>query len=328
MPVLCQENNMFPTGRHPSPVTNYTYGHFPGYQGTQYTSQTQDFSQYVDPNTALQQQYTYGVTGSSPSMARPQGMDEWMNYSGMPTTTTSSYSPQSMHYSYRPGGMDYNQHQAPLPQGNQTLTILGSSPQSEGSPTSTTSSGSSGSPSNKQLRPPFDWMKKASYTTSTPSAGKTRTKDKYRVVYSDHQRLELEKEFHYSRYITIRRKSELAQTLALSERQVKIWFQNRRAKERKQNKKREDGGKSSTEVGLHNEAMGEVQGMSLPLNNIHIKSDPSDDYCQSTTHMQDQGQGHMVHPTSPLHVNTTRDTSPLHVPTIKMDPSELVTQHA
>ena len=52
--------------------------------------------------------------------------------------------------------------------------------------------------------------------------GRTRTKDKYRVVYSDHQRLELEKEFHYSRYITIRRKAELAQALTLSERQVRI----------------------------------------------------------------------------------------------------------
>ncbi|KAK3930058.1 Homeobox protein CHOX-CAD [Frankliniella fusca] len=71
-------------------------------------------------------------------------------------------------------------------------------------------------------------------------SGKTRTKDKYRVVYSDHQRLELEKEFHYSRYITIRRKAELAASLGLSERQVKIWFQNRRAKERKQTKKREE----------------------------------------------------------------------------------------
>lgn len=52
-------------------------------------------------------------------------------------------------------------------------------------------------------------------------SGKTRTKDKYRVVYTDHQRLELEKEFHYSRYITIRRKSELAANLGLTERQVR-----------------------------------------------------------------------------------------------------------
>lgn len=51
-------------------------------------------------------------------------------------------------------------------------------------------------------------------------AGKTRTKEKYRVVYTDHQRLELEKEFHFNRYITIRRKSELAVNLGLSERQV------------------------------------------------------------------------------------------------------------
>ncbi|XP_051514457.1 homeobox protein CDX-1-like [Myxocyprinus asiaticus] len=83
---------------------------------------------------------------------------------------------------------------------------------------------------------PQDWMR----PTAAPGhpGGKTRTKDKYRVVYSDIQRLELEKEFHFSRYITIRRKVELALSLSLSERQVKIWFQNRRAKERKMNKKR------------------------------------------------------------------------------------------
>lgn len=52
--------------------------------------------------------------------------------------------------------------------------------------------------------------------------GKTRTKEKYRVVYTDHQRLELEKEFHFNRYITIRRKSELAVNLGLSERQVQL----------------------------------------------------------------------------------------------------------
>ncbi|XP_018598687.1 homeobox protein CDX-1-like [Scleropages formosus] len=86
------------------------------------------------------------------------------------------------------------------------------------------------SPETERRSNSYQWMRKTAQSTST---GKTRTKDKYRVVYTDHQRLELEKEFHYNRYITIRRKSELALNLGLSERQVKIWFQNRRAKERK-----------------------------------------------------------------------------------------------
>lgn len=81
-------------------------------------------------------------------------------------------------------------------------------------------------------------------------SGKTRTKDKYRVVYTDHQRVELEKEFYYSRYITIRRKAELASNLGLSERQVKIWFQNRRAKERKQVKKRDELNHKESEATL------------------------------------------------------------------------------
>ncbi|KAJ8281599.1 hypothetical protein COCON_G00041180 [Conger conger] len=90
---------------------------------------------------------------------------------------------------------------------------------------------------NSQRRNPFEWIRRNGPPSNT-ARGKTRTQDKYRVVYTDHQRLELEKEFHYSRYITIRRKAELASNLSLSERQVKIWFQNRRAKERKVNKKK------------------------------------------------------------------------------------------
>lgn len=50
--------------------------------------------------------------------------------------------------------------------------------------------------------------------------GKTRTKDKYRVVYTDHQRQKLEDEFRFNRYITIRRKAEIAMALGLSDRQV------------------------------------------------------------------------------------------------------------
>ena len=54
--------------------------------------------------------------------------------------------------------------------------------------------------------------------------GKTRTRDKYRIVSTDQQRYELENEFIISKYISIPRKSALSLTLALSERQVKKIF--------------------------------------------------------------------------------------------------------
>uniref|UniRef100_A0A240PN89 Homeobox domain-containing protein n=1 Tax=Anopheles epiroticus TaxID=199890 RepID=A0A240PN89_9DIPT len=125
-------------------------------------------------------------------------------------------------------------HSIPSP----PITVSGSDMSSPGAPTGSASPQITPRPT--PVKSPYEWMKKQSYQ-SQPNPGKTRTKDKYRVVYTDQQRLELEKEFHYTRYITIRRKAELAQNLQLSERQVKIWFQNRRAKDRKQKKKAETG---------------------------------------------------------------------------------------
>ena len=40
------------------------------------------------------------------------------------------------------------------------------------------------------------------------------------MVYSDAQRLELEKEFRYNNYITIKRKLELSRILGLTDRQA------------------------------------------------------------------------------------------------------------
>ncbi|XP_056265625.1 homeobox protein Nkx-2.5-like [Pseudoliparis swirei] len=67
-----------------------------------------------------------------------------------------------------------------------------------------------------------------------PAAQKQRSRRRPRVLFSQAQVFELERRFKQQRYLSAPEREHLASTLKLTSNQVKIWFQNRRYKCKRQ----------------------------------------------------------------------------------------------